>query len=381
MNIESIKSAFEENFTQRGEVGASVSVWKGDTETVKFGEGFQDLDKSVPWTSDTPVLVWSATKGLASGCLLHALEGCNLPLETRVAHVWPQFAKAGKQDITIRMLLEHQTGLCALDQPPPVNDTEAVLDALEKQAPVWQPGSTHGYHPRTFGFVVDGVLQKLTGSESLGHYWRRVFAEPLGLDFWIGVPEDVLHRVAPVFAPKGLMPKEDPFFTAFMTPGSLTSRSFASPKGLHSAGAMNTREARMASYPGFGGIGTASALARFYAMLACEGTANGTRYFKSETLSHLEQNHIQGADRVLCIETAFSCGFMKDPVDRETGVKIRRTFGPNREAFGHPGAGGSIAFADPKTGIGFAYVMNQMAPGVLPNERALCLISACYDDH
>ena len=335
---------------------------------------------SVPWTSDTPVLVWSATKGLASTCLLHALEGCNLPLETRVAHLWPQFAKAGKQDITIRMLLEHQAGLCALDQAPPVEDTEAVLNALENQTPAWQPGTAHGYHPRTFGFLMDGVLQKLTGSETIGHYWRRNFAEPLGLDFWIGAPEDVLPRVAPVFAPKGLMPKDDPFFTAFMTPGSLTSRSFASPKGLHSAGAMNTREARMSSYPGFGGIGTASALAKFYAMLAGGGALNGRVYFKSETLAHLEKPHTQGMDKVLCMETAFSCGFMKDPITQDKGRKTRQTFGPNTSAFGHPGAGGSIAFADPTKGIGVAYVMNQMAPGVLPNERALQLITACYSD-
>jgi CubicO group peptidase (beta-lactamase class C family) len=177
------------------------------------------------------------------------------------------------------------------------------------------------------------------------------------------------------------MPKDDPFFTAFMTPGSLTSRSFASPKGLHSAGAMNTRAARMASYPGFGGIGTARALAKFYAMLASDGTWAGKRYFKSETLCALKGCGVQGEDRVLCMETTFSSGFMKDPVHPESGGKIRRTFGPNTCAFGHPGAGGSVAFADPSSNLGFAYTMNQMEPGVLPSRRALRLISSWYDDN
>ena len=142
---------------------------------------------------------------------------------------------------------------------------------------------------------------------------------------------------------------------------------------------MNTREARMASYPGFGGIGTASAVAKFYAMMACEGTLEGRRYFKPETLLPLQQTRVQGQDRVLCMETAFSCGFMRDPVEA-SGVKLRQTFGPSSRAFGHPGAGGSVGFGDPSVGLGFAYVMNQMEPGVLPNFRAQSLVSACFEE-
>ncbi len=376
MHPESIQHTFAENFSLRGELGASVSVWNESGELASFGGGFQERERTQPWVSQTPVLVWSATKGPASACVLHALAEDGLPLQTHVSHLWPEFAAAGKQDVTLSMLLHHQAGLCALDTAPPVEDRDAVFQALAAQAPAWKPGTAQGYHPRTYGFLLEAILLRITGGETLGAYWRRVFGEPLELDFWIGVPAEVLPRVAPVFSPKALMPKDDPFFSAFMTPGSLTSRSFASPKGLHSAAAMNTVEARTAQYPGFGGIGTASALAKFYAMLACNGSWQGTDFFKPGTLAQL-QHTAQGADRVLQMETAFSCGFMRDPLDGD-GKKIRRTFGPNSEAFGHPGAGGSVAFADPKAGIGFAYVMNQMEPGVLPNARAMALVEACY---
>jgi CubicO group peptidase (beta-lactamase class C family) len=377
MNVEAMRSAYAENFSMRGEIGASVSVWVEGKEIVGMGSGFKDKEGTMPWDVSTPVLVWSATKGMSAACLLHAFEGARLPLATRVSYLWPEFGAAGKRDVTLETLLQHQAGLCALNASPPVEDCAAVFEALAAQEPAWVPGTAHGYHPRTFGFLLDAVLRKITGGESLGAYWRRVFAEPLELQFWIGAPPEIHSRIAPVFAPKGVLPKDDPFFTAFMTPGSLTSRSFASPKGLHSAGAMNTPEARQGEYAGFGGIGTASAIAKFYAMLACEGTWSGRSYFKPETLLPLQRSRVQGADRVLQMDTAFSWGFMRDPEDA-LGRKRRKTFGPESKAFGHPGAGGSVGFADPTRGLGFAYVMNQMEPGVLPNMRALSLIEACY---
>lgn len=379
MNTSDISQTFEDNFQLRGDLGASVSIWKEGREILSLASGFQDREKLHAWLPSTPVLVWSATKGLAAACLLHAMDEARVNPDTLVSTLWPKFAQAGKDNVSLRMLLEHQAGLCALDSTPPVEDWDAVIHALETQAPAWRPGSCHGYHPRTFGFLVDNVLRKMSGADSLGTYWRSVFAAPLQLDFWIGVPEMILPLVAPVFGPKGLMDKTDPFFSAFMTPGSLTSRSFASPKGLHSAGAMNTREARMSGYPGFGGIGTASALAKFYAMLACGGSWHGKSYLKPQSLAHLAVPHTQGHDKVLCMETAFSLGFMKDPL-RADGTKMRHTFGPNIAAFGHPGAGGCVAFADPSRGIGFAYVMNQMEPGVLPNARALNLVDSYYQN-
>ncbi len=377
MNVEAALLAFQENFSSRGEIGAAAAVWNENGEKMCLSGGFQDKERSKPWEPDTPALVWSATKGPASACLLHALDCAGIPLDSAVAAVWPAFAANGKEAVTFRMLLHHQSGLCALDSQPPVEDRDAVRQALEQQRPAWAPGSAHGYHPRTFGFLLDEAVQHITGSERLGAYWRRVFGDPLLLDFWIGAPEKLLPRIAPVFPPQGTMPKGDPFLSAFMTPGSLTSRSFASPKGLHSAASMNTREARLASYPGFGGIGTATALAKFYAMLASGGTWQGTVFLKGETVGALCKTQVQGPDSVLLMETAFSHGFMRDPVAPD-GTKLRQTFGPSPGAFGHPGAGGSLAFADPGRGIGFAYIMNQMEPGVLPNLRATSIVNALY---
>jgi CubicO group peptidase (beta-lactamase class C family) len=199
------------------------------------------------------------------------------------------------------------------------------------------------------------------------------------LEMWIGVPEHVLPRVAPVYSSKKVLPKDDPFLSAFMTPGSLTSRSFASPKGLHSAAAMNADAPRKACYPGFGGIATAAALAKFYAMLAHGGTWQGESLLSSKLLMDITSSGVQGMDAVLQMQTAFSLGFMRDPVDAG-GSKIRRLFGSSEGAFGHPGAGGSLAFADPERRVGFAYVMNQMELGVLPKERAQGLVEALFGE-
>ena len=174
-------------------------------------------------------------------------------------------------------------------------------------------------------------------------------------------------------------PKSDPFYTAFMTPSSLTSRAFSSPRGLHSVAAMNSPEGRTASLGAFGGVGTAHGLAKFYALLAEGGALEGHRLFKPQTLDRMTTTITQGPDRVLLLETAFSAGFMRDPVDAD-GKKVRANYGPSLRAFGHPGAGGSFAFADPENRIAFAYVMNQMEPGVLPGPKALRLVEALYAD-
>jgi CubicO group peptidase (beta-lactamase class C family) len=377
MDLQKAREWFEENFLLRGERGAALSLWDENGEILSLAGGYEDMTDARPWTAQTPVLVWSATKGPAAACCLHALEKAGLQPDDKVSSVWPEFAAAGKAEVTYRMLLQHQAGLSALDNPPPVEDREAVVDALAKQTPAWIPGTAHGYHPRTFGFLADELVRRLSGVESLGKYWRQIFAEPMDLEMWIGVPEEVLPRVAPIYSSKSVLPKDDPFLSALMTPGSLTSRSFASPKGLHSAAAMNADAPRKACYPGFGGIATAAALAKFYAMLAQGGMWRGEALLSGKLLKEIAGVGIQGMDAVLQMQTAFSLGFMRDPLDAR-GRKIRHLFGSSRSAFGHPGAGGSLAFADPERRVGFAYVMNQMELGVLPKERAQGLVEALF---
>jgi CubicO group peptidase (beta-lactamase class C family) len=379
MDATAARDWFEKNFRDRGDRGAAASLWGAEGELLHFSGGFADAEGSVPWQPDTPVLVWSATKGPAAAACLHAWESAGLAWDEPVCTVWPAFAAAGKSGVTFRQLLQHQAGLPVLEKPVPVEDRDAVVEALAQNAPAWEPGTAHGYHPRTFGFLLDEIVRRVCGGESLGAYWRRVFAGPLSLDFWIGVPPEMVHRVAPIFSSKKTLPKGDPFLTAYFTPNSLTSRAFASPRGLHSAAAMNAEAPRRAEYPGFGGIGTARALAKFYALLAAGGVWQGKRFFPEGWLGRLLASGITGMDRVLCMHTAFNLGFMRDPVDAQ-GAKLRDTFGPGKTAFGHPGAGGAVGFADPERGWGFAYVTSQMEPGVLPDDRVRGLVRALFGE-
>ncbi len=372
MPLERIAELFEENFTQFGELGASVCVWRDGREVLSLAAGWKDRQQTQPWDAGTMVLVWSATKGPAAACVLHACQEHGVAPTTPVAEVWPEFAQEGKERVTIAELLSHRAGLPAIAAP--VMDHDAVAAALAAQAPEWPLGEGHGYHPRTFGFLADEVVRRIARMP-LGEYWRTHFAEPLGIDFWIGLPAERAHEPASVFPAKTAPAKGDAFYTAFLTPGSLTSRAFSSPHGLHSVASMNTPEARMAGFPAFGGIGTARGLAKFYAMLAEGGALDGRRFFEPHTIDWMTTTLTQGHDRVLLMETAFSAGFMRDPVDA-SGHKTRRNFGPSLRAFGHPGAGGSFAFADPERCLSFAYTMNQMEPGVLPNAKSLYLIAA-----
>ena len=364
---------FEENFTRFGELGAAVSIWQNGKPLLDLHGGFRDRKHEKPWTPDTIVLIWSATKGLASACLLHLLQERGLELKHRVAEFWPEFAQAGKSEITIAQLLSHQAGLCALDTPVDVLDYAAVIAALEKQAPLWPPGTAHGYHARTFGFPLDELVRRLSAS-TVSEYWRKTFGDPLELDIWIGLPQSEAERVATTYAAKAdgtTAPAE--FYRDLATPGTLARKVFTSPHGLHSVSAMNSRENRARPIVSFGGIGSASSLAKFYAMLAHGGELDGRCFFAHETITQMTTTLASGFDRVFQIPTAFSAGFMKDPTETP-----RRIFGPSPLAFGHPGAGGSHAFADPENRISFAYVMNQMEQSLLPNEKSLRLVDAIY---
>jgi CubicO group peptidase (beta-lactamase class C family) len=376
MNLQRVADLFHKNFAARGELGASVGAWQNGREVLSLAGGWCDRERTMGWTAETPVLFWSATKGMAAACVLHALQEAGMDLQTRVAEVWPEFAQGGKERITMAEVLSHRAGLSALSQPVSVMDYDAVVAALAAEAPHWLAGEGHGYHPRTFGFLLDEIVRQVTGA-TLREYWCAQFAEPLGLDLWIGVPSEMVARVAPVFPARAVPPKGDEFYTAFLTAGSFTAQSFVSPRGLHSAAALNKPEALTSSFPAFGGVGTARSLAKFYAMLASDGELDGRRFFTPETMAQMTTTLTQGRDRVLLLETAFSAGFMRDPVGAD-GRKLRAIFGPSLTAFGHPGAGGSHAFADPEHGISFAYVMNQMEPGVLPNAKSLDLIDALY---
>jgi len=364
---------FQENFEKFGELGAAISVWQNGKPVLDLHGGFRDARREQPWTRDTLVLIWSATKGLGSACLLHVLQEHKIDIEQRVGEFWPEFAQAGKEKITLAQLLSHQAGLAALDRKIDILDYENVIDALEKQEPNWPPGSAHGYHARTFGFLLDELVRRISETR-LGDYWRETFAEPLDLDLWIGLPEKENARVATMYAPKlGKPPEPKQFYKDVATRGTFAHKVFTSPSGLNAVSEMNKPQIRARSIVSLGGIGSANSLAKFYAMLANSGRIEDREFFLATTMDWMETTLIDGRDQVFQIPTAFSAGFMKDSKSSE-----RKRFGRSSSAFGHPGAGGSNGFADPENEIAFAYVMNQMELSVLPNEKSLRLIDAVY---
>jgi CubicO group peptidase (beta-lactamase class C family) len=368
-----VEPLFAENFSRYGELGAAVSIWHNGKSVLELYGGYRDAQREMPWANDTLVLFWSATKGLGSACLLHVLEECGIGLARKVAEFWPEFAQAGKAEITLAQLLSHQTGLSVLDQAVELSDVAGVTRALEQQKPLWPPGTAHGYHARTFGFLLDELMRRIDGRR-IAEYWRRIFAEPLGLEIWIGLPPEENARVATIYAARVANPQpKDEFYRALATPGTIARRTFASPRGLNAVSAMNKPEIRAQSLVSFGGIGNARSLAKFYAMLANGGSLGGHSFFSETTLAQMTTTLSSGIDRVFGFPTAFSAGFMKDPPGSE-----RRIFGPSPLAFGHPGAGGSHAFADPENNLAFAYLMNQMEQQVLPNDKSLRLVRAVY---
>jgi CubicO group peptidase (beta-lactamase class C family) len=374
MDLQGFIDLFAQNFDQGGELGASVCIRRKGQEVLHLADGYCDREKTRPWTKETPVLIWSATKGLASACLIHAAFEHGIELDRKVVALWPEYGQSGKADTTLFHVLMHQAGQPALrDTSTSILDHDAVARQLAGQEPFWKPGEAHGYHPRTYGFLVDELVRRITRGTPLGTYFRLVFGDPLELSLWIGVPESIVHQVAPIYAPRRprTPDSEGPFYQALSDQNSLTRKAFATPAGLHSPSQMNDPKVRMLSLPSLGGIGTAGALARFYETLCSD------EIFSSEMIRRIASTHCTGKDRVLQIDTAYGIGFMKDPV--EENRKTRKIFGPELNSFGQPGSGGSLGFCDPRNELTFAYVMNQMEPGVFPNAKSLRLVDYFYE--
>src|SRR5438552_17503874 len=368
-----IAPLFRENFETFGELGAAISIWQNGEPILDLHGGFRDSQRKQPWISATIVLVWSATKGIGSACMLHVLQENKIDLGRCVTDFWPEFAQNGKSEITIAQLVSHSAGLCALDRSADILDYDSVIRAIETQTPLWPPGTAHGYHARTFGYLLDELVRRIAG-QSLCEYWRKTFARPLNLDLWIGLPEKENPRVATMYAAKaGNLPQPKRFYADLVSPGTLARKAFTSPHGLHAISAMNDLAIRAEPIVSFGGIGGANSLAKFYAMLANGGELDGRTFLSEKTMRWMTTTLTDGTDRVFQMPTAFSAGFMKDATN-----STRRIFGRSTSEFGHPGSGGSHAFADPENKISFAYVMNQMEQSVLPNEKSLRLVDAMY---
>jgi len=364
--FEAVAEAFARNFSDHGEVGAACAIYQGGRPVVDLWGGWADHDSGRPWERDTVALVFSAAKGPTATCINRLAEAGRLDVDAPVAAYWPEFGCNGKEQITPRQVLSHQAGLAAVDGDLTLAQVLAwypVVDAIAAQAPNWAPGTAHGYHARSFGWILGELVRRITG-DTLGQYLAREIAAPLGLRFWIGLPAGELHHCATLVPPEG----GSDAVAALLGADSLTARVMSGPSGLFGYNEMwNSEEVLRAEMPSSNGVGDARSLARFYAALA--GEVDGVRLLGPGQLAKACEQQVCGPDKVIFRETCFGLGFALQPV-------LAPGAGPR--CFGHPGAGGAMAFADPDTGLGFAYIMNAMKFDLEGDPRSAALIRAAY---
>ena len=373
--FEGVREAFQENFERRGELGAACAVYLRGENVVDLWGGVRSREGGEPWKADTMVLVHSATKGLAAMAMVLAHSRRLIEFDESVSAYWPEFAQAGKERITLRQLFSHQAGLFALDERPTkglVADPDRLASVLARQRPRWPPGVRQAYHAITLGFFQSEILRRVdVRHRSLGRFFQEEIATPLGIDFYIRLPEEIPDsRLAPLHRPRsmaGLFRTMPPgLVLSAMTPWSRFRRAL---RGSELPEQSDRVYARNQEVPSGGGVGTARAIARAYGVLATGGGELGLR---EESLRELMAPAVAPArgfrDACMKVEVRFSLGFEKPgpehPFAHPTG-------------FGHPGTGGSFGFADPRHGIGFGYVPNQM--GIhLDDPRQVALRQATY---
>jgi CubicO group peptidase (beta-lactamase class C family) len=360
--------AFRTNFAARAEVGACVCVYVDGRPVVDLWGGDADPETHRPWTRDTIAGVFSSTKGVTAIAVNRLVEEGRLDPDTTVASYWPEFAAAGKEMITVGQLMSHQAGLPYVEGDFTLDEVlawEPMVAQLARQAPIWPPGSQHGYHMRTYGWLAGELIRRVTGLAP-GEYIRREITAPLHVDFWIGLPEAEEARVAKLVPPKSdLRAALEQFGDSL-----LLAKVFSNPSGLFNYDDMwNARTMHAAELPSSSGIGNARALARLYASLVGDGV-DGIRTLAPETLAAASVARVRGPDAVIIAPSAFGIGFM-----------LGATFGAANPptAVGHAGAGGSLSFCDPEPHVGFGYVMNDLRFDATGDPRSESLVRALYD--
>ncbi len=369
-----VRDAFADNFARRGERGAAVVVHQGGRKVVDLWGGTRDADGTAPWTRGTAQIVRSATKGVAAAVPLLLHQRGQVDLDAPVGTYWPEFKAAGKERVLVRHLLAHRAGVPVLDTPlTPARALDGVSGprAVAAQAPVWEPGTDHGYHAQTFSWTVGELVRRVTG-RTIGAWTAAELAGPLGLDLWIGLPAAEQHRAGRLGAvepPAGtaapglrIRPKQS-VSDAYRDPGSLTRRAFGAIDPLPDENDPAYRAAELAASAG---VATAEALSRFYAALIGD-VEGGRRLFAPATLTLARTEESAGPDRVLMAKTRFGLGYMLHG-------PASPLLAPG--SFGHPGRGGSLAFGDPESGIAFGYVTNGMQKNVTADPRAQALVRA-----
>jgi CubicO group peptidase (beta-lactamase class C family) len=379
--FQAVKGEFARNFTERGERGAACAVYHRGVKVVDLWGGFRCSATREPWTQDTLVLVFSVTKGMAAAAMAVAHARGWFELDEPVAAYWPEFATAGKHRITVRQLLAHQAGLVALDQrldAAILAEVEQLAVILSRQPPAWQPGTRHGYHTLTLGWYQSEFLRRVDPRRrTLGQFFQDEIAQPLGIEFHIGLPQSVSEsrlavvpgfpRVAMLAHLNKLPPR---MVLAGLWPRSLVARSVCCLR-LNNPAQIGGPEFRGVEVPSANGIGQARALARVYDALVHDGRELGLSHRTlGELLAPPRTPHLGTHDAIMKLDTQYAFGFSRPSRDL--------SFGSSSSSFGCPGAGGSFAMGDPEEKLAFAYVTNEMGFRLFDDPREKAVRDACY---
>jgi CubicO group peptidase (beta-lactamase class C family) len=369
--FEGVRDAFAANFDDGSEVGAAFAAYHRGQKVVDLWGGIADQETGRPWQEDTIVLVFSTTKGATALCAHQLVERDRLDVEAPVSSYWPEFAAAGKGDMPVSHLLSHQAGLAWIDGTMTLEEALAwgpVVERLAAETPKWTPGTAHGYHATTYGWLVGEVVRRIDG-RSLGTVFANEVAAPLGLDFWIGLPEAQEPRVAPLITLP--VPTDGPMkeiADQFMGPDTNLGKALSAPGGAFTDMTLfNTRAVRAAEIPAANGVTDARSLARMYGAVVSE--VDGVRLLGPERVKQASTQRTSGPNVVLMnLDIQFGLGFMVP--------SSLMVFRPG--TFGHFGAGGSAGWADPEAELAMGYVMNRMDLGLSGDPRSARLFDATY---
>jgi len=373
-----VLEAFAENFQQRDELGASVAITVEGKSVVDLWGG-RKTEGGDAWDKDTISVVFSSTKGASALCAHMAADRGLLDLDAPVTRYWPQFGQAGKDGAIVSMMLDHSVGVPAIREKLKSGgayDYDYMCERLAAETPFWKPGTRNGYHGLTSAWTVGEMVHRSTG-QRMGAFLRDEVAGPLGIDFWLGLPEEHEARVAPMIA----YPPDDAARSTRIAKAMQADPNGPTALFMTNGGGFNpnSRAGHAAEIGSGNGISNGRGLAGLYAPLANGGALNGVRLVGAEALARMGAVSVAThEDAVLAIPTRFSLGFMKSMDNRRLDNAVACSAILSEAAFGHVGAGGSIGFADPDCNMSFGYTMNRMGLGILLNDRGQSLVDAAY---